>query len=97
VREHAIGGRAAPVFVGGCREKPLEKARSTLPDLHLRAAVRDALATERLRATDEMAVFGTTLTSDSARSPGVPDSHVEIQNWRRSRAFRRPANEQVSA
>jgi hypothetical protein len=72
--------------VGGCREKPLEKARSTLPDLHLRAAVRDAVATERLRATDEMAVFGThPYKRFSALARGFPDSHVEEQHSRPSR------------
>jgi hypothetical protein len=44
-------------FVGGCREKPFEKTRSTLADVHLRAAVHEALATDCLPATDEVAVF----------------------------------------
>ena len=51
--------RVSPRSVGGCRIKPFEKARSTLAEVHLRAAVHDALATDRLCATDVMAVFGT--------------------------------------
>jgi hypothetical protein len=39
--------------------KPFAKTRSTLADVDLRAAVHDAFATDRLGATDEMAVFGT--------------------------------------
>jgi hypothetical protein len=39
--------------------KPFEKTRSTLAEVHPRAAVHDVLATDCLRATDEMAVFGT--------------------------------------
>jgi hypothetical protein len=43
-------------------------------------AVRSTLAKNRLRETDEMAVFGThPLTSDPAGSPGFPDSLVERQ------------------
>jgi hypothetical protein len=61
----------------GCREKPFEKTRSTLAEGHLRAAVQDALATDRLRAMDEMAVFG---THPYKRSSGIarcfPDSRV---------------------
>jgi hypothetical protein len=66
--------------VGGCRIKLFEKARSTLAELHLRAAVHDVLATERLRATDEMAVFGThPFKRSSGLARGFPDSLVEKQ------------------
>jgi hypothetical protein len=43
----------------GCREKPFEKTRSTLAEVHLSAAVHDAHVTDGQRVTDEMAVFGT--------------------------------------
>jgi hypothetical protein len=37
----------------------MSQASSTLAEVHLRAAVHDVLATNRLGATDEMAVFRT--------------------------------------
>jgi hypothetical protein len=55
----------------GCRIKPFEKTRSTLAEVQFRAAVHDVLATNRLRATDEMAVFGTHPYKRPACSPGV--------------------------
>ena len=63
--------------------KPFEKARSTLAEVHLRAAVHDALATDRLRATDVMAVFGThPYKRSSGLAKGFPDSHVkEDHSW----------------
>jgi hypothetical protein len=72
----AIGGESvAPAC--GCRENPFEKTRGTLAEGHLRAAVRDALATDRLRATDEIAVFGThPYTRSSGLARGFPDSHA---------------------
>jgi hypothetical protein len=51
--------RAAIASACGCRIKPFEKTRGTHAEVHFRAAVHDVLATSRLRATDEMAVFGT--------------------------------------
>jgi hypothetical protein len=74
--------------MGGCRENPFEKTRGTLAEGHLRAAVRDALATDRLRATDEIAVFGThPYTRSSGLARGFPDSHMGFQHsrgaWRR--------------
>jgi hypothetical protein len=49
-------------------------------EVHLRAAVHDALATDRLGATDEMAVFGThPYRRSSGLARGFPDSHVEKQ------------------
>ena len=51
-------GGASAAIVGGCREKPFRKTRRTLAEVHLRGALHDALGTDRLRATDEMAVFG---------------------------------------
>jgi hypothetical protein len=73
---------AAPGFVGGCREKPSEKKRSTLAEMHLRAAVHCALATGRLRSTDEVAVFGTHPYKRSSRlARGFPDSHVEKEHY----------------
>ncbi len=70
-------------FRRGCREKPFEKMCSALAEGHLRAAVRDALATDRLRATDAMAVFGThPYKRSSGLARGFPDSHVEEQNSR---------------
>jgi hypothetical protein len=43
--------------------------------MRLRAAVHDALATDRLRATDEMAVFGThPYKRSSGLAKGFPDS-----------------------
>jgi hypothetical protein len=44
---------------GGCRIKPSWKSRGTLAEGHASAARRDDLATHDVRATDEMAVFGT--------------------------------------
>ncbi len=42
--------------------------------------MHDVLATNRLRATDEMAVFGThPYKRSSALAWGFPDSHVEKQ------------------
>jgi hypothetical protein len=61
---------AAP-FRRGCREKPFEKARSTLAEVHLRAAVRDALATDGLVRRARWPFSEPTLTSDPAGSPGV--------------------------
>jgi hypothetical protein len=56
--------------------------RSTLAEVHLSAAVRDTLATDRLRATDEMAVFGTDpCKRSSGLARGFPDSHVEKEHW----------------
>jgi hypothetical protein len=52
-------GAGATAYACGCRIKPFETTRSTLGEVHFRAAVHDVLATNRLRATDEMAVFGT--------------------------------------
>jgi hypothetical protein len=44
--------------------------------MHFRAAVHDVLATNRLRATDEMAVFGThPYKRSSVLAWGFPDSH----------------------
>jgi hypothetical protein len=43
----------------GCRIKPSEKMRGALAEVHVRAAVRDDLATDRALATDEIADFGT--------------------------------------
>jgi hypothetical protein len=64
----------------GCREKRFEKAFSTLAEVHLRAAVRDALATGCLRATDEMAVFGIHPYKRFSRlARGFPDSHRRTQ------------------
>jgi hypothetical protein len=61
--------------VGGCRIKPFEKTRSTLAEVHFRPAVHDVLATNRLRATDEMAVFGThPYKRSSVLAWGFPDS-----------------------
>src|SRR5919109_1873890 len=60
----------------GCREKPFEKTRSTLAEAHLRAAAHDALATDRLGAADEMAVFATRpYKRSSGLARGFPDSH----------------------
>jgi hypothetical protein len=70
--EHAT----AP-FACGCRIKPFEKTRSTLAEVQFRAAVHDVLATNRLRATDEMAVFGThPYKRSSLLAWGFPDSHA---------------------
>jgi hypothetical protein len=55
--------------------KPSEKKRSTLAEMHLRAAVHFALATGRLRSTDEVAVFGThPYKRSSGLARGFPDS-----------------------
>jgi hypothetical protein len=51
--------------------------RSTFADVHFRAAVHDVLATNRLRATDEMAVCGThPYKRSSVLAWGFPDSHA---------------------
>src|SRR5215211_2690107 len=66
--------------MGGCRKKPLEKTRSTLAEVHLRAVVHDALASDRLRATHEMAIFGThPYRRSSGLARGFPDSHLSKQ------------------
>jgi hypothetical protein len=45
--------------------------------------MHDVLATNRLRATDEMAVFGTRpYKRSSVLAWGLPDSHVEAQHCR---------------
>jgi hypothetical protein len=68
-------------FVGGCRIKPDEKTRSVLAEVHLTAAVHDALAKDRLHARNEMAVFGThPYERSSGLARGFPDSHVEKQD-----------------
>jgi hypothetical protein len=78
-----IGALASAGSVGGCRVKPFEKTRSTLAEAHLTTVVHDVLATNRLNATDEMAVFGTHLfgTHPYKRSSvlawGFPDSVVK--------------------
>jgi len=67
----------------GCRIKPFEKTRSTLAEVNLRAAVHDALATDRLRATDGMAVFGThPYKRSSGLARGFPDSHRRLRQRR---------------
>src|SRR5687768_3678184 len=43
----------------GCRIKPSRKSRGALKERHARAAMRDDLATDDMRVTDEMAVFET--------------------------------------
>jgi hypothetical protein len=60
----------------GCRIKPFRKTRSTLVEMHLRGAVHDALPTDRLDATHDMAFFGTNpYKPSSALARGFPDSH----------------------
>jgi hypothetical protein len=87
-----IGGRVASAFIQGgrdeangraieitrgCRKKSFEKTRSTLAEVHFRAAVHDVLATNRLRATDEMVVFGAhPYKRSSVLAWGFPDSHT---------------------
>jgi hypothetical protein len=46
-------------FVRGCRIKPFREWRRALAERQARAAVRDDLATNAMRVTDEMAVFAT--------------------------------------
>jgi len=43
----------------GCRIKPFRKMGSTLAEMHFRGAVHNALATDRLGGTDDLAVLGT--------------------------------------
>ena len=79
-RERAPRAVSAAASACGCRIKPFEKTRSTLAEEHLRAAVHDALATDRLRATDEMAVFGThPYKRSSVLAWGFPDSHRQMR------------------
>ena len=59
VVQRVIAGSRSAANQRGCREKRFEKTRSTLSEVRLRAAVHDALATDRQRVTNEMAVFGT--------------------------------------
>jgi hypothetical protein len=59
--------------------KSRSKVRSTLA-VHLRAAVRDALAMERPRAPDVMAVLETDpYKRISGLARGFPVSHVEME------------------
>jgi hypothetical protein len=51
--------RETPARDGGCRVKPSRQSRGMLAEAHARAAMRDDLATDELRVTDEMAAFGT--------------------------------------
>jgi hypothetical protein len=46
------------VFDEAVGQKSCRKSRSTLVEVHVRAAVRDDLVTDRLGAIDKMAVFG---------------------------------------
>jgi hypothetical protein len=55
--KHRRHARRTAALDGGCRKKPFEKTRSMLAERHLRAAVHDALAMDRLRATDQLTVF----------------------------------------
>jgi hypothetical protein len=56
----------------------LENTRSTLAEAHLTTALHDVLATNRLNATDEMAVFGThPYKRSSVLAWGFPDSVVK--------------------
>jgi hypothetical protein len=55
-RAAEVDGAAAP-FRRGCRKKSSEKTRSRLAEVHVKAAVRDDLATDGPFATDEMAVL----------------------------------------
>jgi len=62
-------------YVGGCRKKPFKKTRNTLAEVHVIAAMHDALATDRLLATHEMAVLGThPYRRSSGLARGFPDS-----------------------
>jgi hypothetical protein len=64
----------------GCRIKPFRKTRSTFAEMHFRGAVHDALATNHLGATDDMAVLGTHPDKpSSAPARGFPDSHHAMQ------------------
>jgi hypothetical protein len=55
--------------------------------VHLRGGVHDAIATDRLRATDEMEVFGShPCKRSNALATGFPDSLVEKQHCRPSRS-----------
>jgi hypothetical protein len=94
-----VSGESA-AFTRGCREKPFAKTRSTLVDVHLSAAVHDAFATDRLGATDEMAVFGThPYRRSSGLARGFPDSHTRKEQWvssgRPGRRRRRPDREMI--
>jgi hypothetical protein len=72
--------RETAPFPRGCRIKPFEKTRSTLAEVHVRAAVHNTLATDRMYATDEMAVLGTSpYRRSSGRAVGFPDSHPQEQ------------------
>jgi hypothetical protein len=60
--------------------------------------VHCALATGRLRSTDEVAVFGTHPYKRSSRlARGFPDSHVEEQHCRPSRLLLVPSERLVAA
>jgi hypothetical protein len=52
------GPAGATASRGGCCIKPSLKSRSAFAEVHARGAERDDLASDRVRATDEMAVFG---------------------------------------
>jgi hypothetical protein len=53
-----VGHAYAPAFNGGCRIKPSQKAAARSRKRHPIATMRDDLATDDMRVTDEMAVFG---------------------------------------
>jgi hypothetical protein len=75
----ALAYFAAPIH-GSCRIKPFRKTRSTFAEMHFRGAVHDALATNHLGATDDMAVLGTHPDKpSSAPARGFPDSHHAMQ------------------
>src|SRR5215207_7291938 len=63
--------RSGPDPLGGCRTKPFRKNGGALAEAHVRTAMRDDLATDGPRATDEVAVFRAHPRTDPASSLGV--------------------------
>ena len=74
---HALVGREAGLakqpeeLVVEAVHKAVSETGAALAESHARAAMRDDLATEDMRVTNELAVFGAPLRNGLAGSPGV--------------------------
>jgi hypothetical protein len=75
----AAPARATP-SASGCCIKPSRKSCSALAGVSTRAPRRDDIATDRMRATDEMAVFGAHRYKRSSElAGGLCNSHWPMQ------------------
>ncbi len=77
----------------GCCTKPARKSSSALAEVHVRAALRDDVGTDRPLATTGMAVSEPTLSRDPAGSPRVYATATagsdSAGRWRRALIFGR--------